>query len=89
MIKFKENRDKNDLFGMPIFGTIFKNQKFIRIVQIITLALFIYGVYMGFVEPTKENTFTRYLFWGLFWSLFIVVSLTSFGRIFCSHGPLF
>jgi len=42
---------------------------------------------MGFVEPTKENTFTRYLFWGFFWSLFIVVSLTSFGRIFCGICP--
>ena len=87
MVKFKENRDRNDIYGMPILGTIFKNKKFIRLIQIITLGLFIYGVYMGFVEPTKENTFTRYLFWGLFWSLFIVVSLTTFGRIFCGICP--
>lgn len=87
MIKIKFNRDKNDIYAMPILGSIFKNQKFIRIIQVITLGLFIYGVYMGFSEPTKDNTFTRYLFWGLFWSLFIVVSLTTFGRIFCGICP--
>ena len=87
MINLKEKRDKNDLYGMPLFSTIFKNKKFILFIQVTTLALFIYGIYMGFVEPTKENTFTRYLFWGLFWSLFIVVSLTSFGRIFCGICP--
>jgi len=87
MVEFKNNRDKNDIYGMPILGTIFKNQKFIRLIQLITLALFIYGVYMGFDEPTPQNTFTRYLFWGLFWSLFIVVSLTTFGRVFCGICP--
>jgi len=87
MVEFKQNRDKNDIYGMPILGTIFKNRKFIITIQLITLALFVYGVYMGFAEPTPENKFTRYLFWGLFWSLFIVVTLTSFGRIFCGICP--
>ena len=87
MVEFKQNKDKNDIYGMPILGFIFKNQNFIRVVQVIVLALFVYGVYLGFVEPTKENTFTRYLFWGLFWSLFIVVTLSSFGRIFCGICP--
>jgi len=87
MIEFKNNRDKSDIYGMPILKTIFKNQKFIRAVQIIVLALFVFGVYMGFAEPTKENIFTKELFWGLFWSLFIVVTLTSFGRIFCGICP--
>ncbi|MEA3497500.1 MAG: nitrous oxide reductase accessory protein NosL [Campylobacterota bacterium] len=87
MIEHKNNRDKNDIYGMPILATIFKNKKFITTIQVLTLALFVYGVYMGFAEPTKENIFTRYLFWGLFWSLFIVVTLSSFGRIFCGICP--
>ena len=87
MLNYKQNRDKNDIYAIPILRTIFKNKIFIRTIQILTLSLFIYGVYMGFSEPTKENTFTRYLFWGLFWSLFIVVSLTSFGRVFCGICP--
>ena len=66
---------------------MFKNKKFIIAIQTITLFLFLYGIYMGFTEPTKENIFTQKLFWGLFWTLFIVVSLTSFGRIFCGICP--
>jgi len=87
MIENKQNKDKNDIYNMPILGFIFKNKKFITTIQVLVLALFVYGVYMGFAEPTKENVFTRYLFWGLFWSLFIVVTLTSFGRIFCGICP--
>ncbi len=87
MIEQKQNRNKNDIYSIPLLGFIFKNQKFIRIIQIITLGLFVYGVYMGFDEPTLENKFTRYLFWGLFWSLFIIITLTFFGRIFCGICP--
>jgi len=87
MIEFKQNRDKTDIYNIPVLKTIFKNQKFIRVVQIAVLALFVFGVYMGFVEPSGENSFTQELFWGLFWSLFIVVTLTSFGRIFCGICP--
>jgi len=87
MIEFKQNRDKNDIHGMPILGFIFKNQKFITAIRIVVLALFAYGVYLGFEDPGKENTFTRYLFWGLFWSLFMVVTLSTFGRIFCGICP--
>lgn len=87
MITFKQNRNKTDIYGMPILGFIFKNQKFIRIIQLITLGLFTYGIYMGFTEPSKDNIFTINLFWGLFWSLFVVITLTTFGRIFCAICP--
>lgn len=72
---------------MPILGFIFKNQKFILGVRLFVLALFIYAVYLGFESPTKENTFTKEVFWGLFWSLFMVVTLATFGRIFCGICP--
>lgn len=87
MVEFKENRDKNDIYGMPVLGFLFKNQTFMMGLKIVVLALFIYGVYMGFADPGKENIFTKELFWGLFWSLFIVVTLTTFGRIFCGICP--
>ncbi|MBU1217534.1 4Fe-4S binding protein [bacterium] len=87
MIEFKEHRDKNDIFAMPILGFIFKNKKFIMAVRIFVLALFAYGVYLGFVEQGKENSFTKELFWGLFWSLFMIVTLSTFGRIFCGICP--
>ncbi len=87
MIEHKNNKDKNDIFAMPVLGFVFKNQKFIMLVRIITLSLFAYGVYLGFAEQGKDNTFTKYLFWGLFWSLFMVVTLSTFGRIFCGICP--
>ncbi|MFA6191252.1 MAG: 4Fe-4S binding protein [Sulfurimonas sp.] len=87
MIEFKHNRDKNDIFYMPFLRFIFKNQKFITAIRVIVLALFAYGVYLGFAVPDKENSFTQELFWGLFWSLFMVVTLSTFGRIFCGICP--
>jgi len=87
MVEFKENRDRNDIYGMPVLGFLFKNQTFLMVLKLAVLALFIYGVYMGFADPGAENIFTQHLFWGLFWSLFIVVTLTTFGRIFCGICP--
>jgi hypothetical protein len=63
MVEFKNNRDKNDIFGMPILGFLFKNQKFLMVLRLFVLGLFCYGVYFGFEQPTAENKFTRYLFW--------------------------
>jgi polyferredoxin len=80
-------RDKNDIFGMPILGFIFKNQKFLMLLRIIVSALFFYALYFGFVHPTRENLFTGALFWGIFWALFMVATLPSFGRIFCGVCP--
>jgi hypothetical protein len=87
MVEFKENRDRNDIYGMPILGFLFKNQTFLLSLKIAVLALFIYGIYMGFTDPGPQNIFTKYLFWGLFWSLFMVVTLSTFGRIFCGICP--
>lgn len=72
---------------MPIVGFVFKNPLFLKFMKISVLALFLYGIYFGMVDTSEENTFTTSLFWGLFWPLFIVVSLTSMGRIFCGICP--
>ncbi|QKF83246.1 4Fe-4S binding protein [Halarcobacter ebronensis] len=82
-----KNRDFNDIFAMPILKVVFKNRVFIKVIQLLTLSLFVYAIFLGFKEPTLENSFTRYLFWGLFWSLFMVVSLVTFGRVFCGICP--
>ena len=87
MVVFKENRDKNDIYGIPVLGFLFKNKTFLMVLKLSVLALFIYGVTMGFVDSGKENIFTQHLFWGLFWSLFMVVTLSTFGRIFCGICP--
>lgn len=87
MIETKEKRARNDIFGMPLLGFIFKNRYFITAIRLTTLTLFVYGIYLGFLIHTQENIFTKELFWGLFWSLFMVVTLATFGRIFCGICP--
>jgi len=87
MIENKTDRNSMDIYGMPLLGFLFKNQSFILALRLVVLALFVYGVYLGFEDPGKENIFTKNLFWGLFWSLFMVVSLASFGRVFCGICP--
>ncbi len=80
-------RAASDLFKNPLFNFIFKNKTFLLFVRVATTALFFYAIYMGFAHPSKENIFTTALFWGLFWPLFIVVTLPTFGRIFCGICP--
>jgi nitrous oxide reductase accessory protein NosL/NAD-dependent dihydropyrimidine dehydrogenase PreA subunit len=80
-------RDKSDIFNKPVLGFIFKNSKFLMALRVTVTALFFYAIYFGFVNPTKENIFTSAVFWGVFWALFMVVTLASFGRIFCGICP--
>lgn len=80
-------RDKDDIYAKPILGFLFKNQKFLLSLKISVLALFFYALYFGFAHTGKENTFTTAVFWGIFWALFMVVTLPTFGRIFCGICP--
>ncbi len=81
-------RDKNDIFGMPILGFVFKNKTFLQTFRIVILVIFVYAIIFGIINPTKEeNLFTTGLFWGLFWPFFMVVTLGSFGKIFCGICP--
>lgn len=80
-------RDKDDIYAKPILGFLFKNQKFLLSLKISVLALFFYALYFGFAHTGKDNTFTTAVFWGIFWALFMVVTLPTFGRIFCGICP--
>ena len=83
-----QKRDKNDIFNIPILGFLFKNQIFIMGLKIAILALFIYAIVFGIIYPSKEdNIFTTAIFWSLFWPFFVVVTLSTFGRIFCGICP--
>lgn len=80
-------RDGNDFFKNIFFRFIFKNKKFVFFIRVVIMFLFLYAIFMGFYDPSKDNIFTTALFWGLFWPFFIVVTLPSFGRIFCGICP--
>ncbi|WP_373001996.1 nitrous oxide reductase accessory protein NosL [Sulfurimonas sp.] len=83
-----QKRDKNDIYNIPLLGFIFKNKLFIRVLQTAVLVLFIYAIAFGIIYPSKEeNIFTSAVFWSLFWPLFIVVTLSTFGRVFCGICP--
>jgi len=86
MVEFIK-RDKNDIFNKPLLGFLLKNRKFLMSLRVVVSALFFYGIYYGFAHPGKENLFTGALFWGIFWALFMVATLPSFGRIFCVICP--
>ena len=80
-------RENNDLFKNPVFAFLFKNSKFLLILRVSVAALFFYAIYYGFIHPSKENIFTGAVFWGVFWALFMVVTLSTFGRLFCGICP--
>ncbi|NLO16983.1 MAG: 4Fe-4S binding protein [Arcobacter butzleri] len=80
-------RDKNDIFDKTILGFLFKNPKFLLILRIFVSLLFFYAIYYGLSYPNKDNLFTIALFWGIFWPLFMLLTLPSFGRIFCGICP--
>ncbi|MBU1217443.1 nitrous oxide reductase accessory protein NosL [bacterium] len=87
MVKHQK-RSNNDIYKIPLLGFMFKNKFFIRALQLCVLALFFYAIIFGILYPTKEeNIFTTAVFWSLFWPLFVVVSLSTFGRVFCGICP--
>ena len=86
MISFIK-RDSNDIFNKPILGFLFKNKKFLFALRVVVAGLFFYALYFGFAHPGEDNIFTGALFWGIFWALFMVATLPSFGRIFCGICP--
>lgn len=81
-------RKRDDLFSFSLTRFLFKNRYFLFILRLTIAFLFFYAIIFGFIYPTKnENLFTTALFWSLFWSFFMVISLSTLGRIFCGICP--
>ncbi|MDZ7819617.1 MAG: 4Fe-4S binding protein [Aliarcobacter sp.] len=81
-------RKRGDLFSFSLFNFLFKNKTFLLLLRITITFLFLYAIILGFIYPTKEqNIFTTALFWSLFWSFFMVLSLGTLGRVFCGICP--
>jgi polyferredoxin len=80
-------REKSDIFKNKFLGFLFKNKTFLFSLRVFISFLFFYAIYYGFVNQGKTNLFTMSLFWGVFWSLFMVTTLPTFGRIFCGICP--
>lgn len=80
-------RDKNDIYGIPLIGFFFKNKNFLLFLKLFILGLFTYAIIFGFIEQSEENIFTTGLFWSLFWPFFMVLTLSTLGRVFCGICP--
>lgn len=82
-----QKRDRNDIFAKPLLGFLFKNKRFLLALRVTVAVLFFYAIIYGFLYQGKENIFTGAVFWGIFWALFMVSTLPTFGRIFCGICP--
>ena len=80
-------RDNNDIFKMPLLGFIFKNRYFLMFLRLFIVGLFFYAIIYGLYNTSSDNIFTKAVFWGLFWPFFMVVTLSSLGRVFCGICP--
>uniref|UniRef100_UPI004048A6D3 4Fe-4S binding protein n=1 Tax=Aliarcobacter sp. TaxID=2321116 RepID=UPI004048A6D3 len=81
-------KKKTDLFSYSITKFLFRNKSFLFLFRTFIAFLFFYAIFLGFLNPSKEeNLFTTALFWGLFWSFFMVISLSTLGRVFCGICP--
>ena len=80
-------RDKKDIFKYKILSFLFKNPKFLLVLRLFTSFLFFYAIYFGYINQDKSNIFTPAIFWSLFWSFFMIITLPTLGRVFCSICP--
>lgn len=79
----KAETSRFDLFRVPLLGFMLKNKFFLFSLRVLVLGLFLYAIWIGFYN----NSFTTALFWGLFWPLFMILSLAFLGRFFCGICP--
>ncbi len=86
MVKYIK-RINSDMFKNSFFKFIFKNRVFLTFLRILVATIFFYAIYLGYAYPGKENIFTTAMFWGIFWPFFMVLSLPTFGRMFCGICP--
>jgi ferredoxin len=81
-------RAKNDIFGWPLVGLLFKHPRALFFVRLAVLFLFVSAVYFGLVYPDRtDNPYTLAIFWSLFWPFFMIVSIILTGPGFCGICP--
>ncbi len=87
MLTLIKQRANTDIFGIPILAFLFKNRYMLTFYRLFTLFLLLYAIAYGFINPTKDNIFTKAVFWSIFWPFFMTISLPTLGSIFCMVCP--
>lgn len=68
----------------------FAKSRYVPLVfQIFMLMVFVYAIYAAFLgEDNRGNNFGILIFWSVFWPTFIMISLVTVGKMWCSICPL-
>ncbi len=86
--QLKPNRSIT-LTNSPLMRFWLRNKYVQPALQMLSVGLFIMAIYATFVGPQdKEINFGSLVFWGLWWSPFMIVSLLLLGRVWCYICPI-
>lgn len=81
-------RKKSDLFDTKIGAFLGKNKLFLFLLRVGVLVIFFTALLYGFIQPDMQKYHLSVgLFWSFFWPFFMVVSLGTFGSVFCGICP--
>jgi len=81
-------RNQKDFFNYALTRFLFKNAFFLFALRLCVLGLFMVALMYGFFHPSSRTFhFNVGIFWSLFWPFFMVVSLGTFGALFCGICP--
>jgi len=78
-----------NILKLGLVKSFFKNRYVPLVFQIFMLLVFAYAIYASFVGfDDRGNNFGLLIFWSVFWPSFIMISLVTLGKIWCSICPL-
>lgn len=83
-----QSKEKSDLFDTKIGAFLGKNKLFLFLLRVGVLVIFFTALLYGFIQPDMQKYHLSVgLFWSFFWPFFMVVSLGTFGSVFCGICP--
>ncbi len=78
-----------NILKLGVARSFTKNRYVPLIFQVFMLLVFAYAIYASFVGfNDRGNNFGLLMFWSVFWPSFIMISLVTFGKIWCAACPL-
>jgi hypothetical protein len=77
-----------NILSWPLVGGLLTHPMSLNVLRSLVLVLFASAIYFGLTYPDEiDNPYTPAIFWSLFWPFFLVVSMVTFGPVFCTVCP--
>jgi hypothetical protein len=77
-----------NILSWPLVGGLLTHPLSLNVLRSLVLVLFASAIYFGLTYPDEiDNPYTPAIFWSLFWPFFLVVSMVTFGPVFCTVCP--